>query len=209
MNATILRVASRFAQKTASETLGIGDEVEIKNWRIHRYRDVLVVTDLTFAGKRGKKVQSISISEDFGDGSYESLYGIAEDAIVLAKQGVAFDRMKSYLTDDLHMLKGKVTSYLRELRGVDVIPAGFTPVVIKTNEFYLEVTLKDFRLVDSRDQNNIPTTIPAIQGGKKDIPVFYRWVKDNEAAIKRMTFRDISKAMDSLGIKVHSYYAMD
>ena len=202
------KVARRFAAKTSS-TLGIGGEVEIQNWRIHRYSDVLTITDLTNAGKRGKKVQSISISEDFGDGSYQFLSDAAEDAIRFAKQGWTFDRMKDFFTQDLDLLHGRITTYIQEKRGVDVIPAGFAPIVIKTNEFYLEVTLKDFRLRDLRDQHNDPMQIPAIKGGKKDIPVFYRWVKDNEAAVRRLDFNGIQKAMDTLGIRTHSYFGLD
>lgn len=200
-SATVARVASRYL-----EALEVGKTFENEQWRIHRFRPTVRITDLTNAGKRGKKVQEITL--------YDLDYapeGLPVESMVLelvmhARRGASFDRMLQ-AAKEMEELGAKLD--VRELRGVDVIPGGFEQLTVKGRGVTVEVGYKDFRVVNTDDTYNETTCIPAIKGGKKSIPAFYRWVKDNQNEVKSMSFPEVLKAMAANGIKFHQYCAMD
>jgi hypothetical protein len=107
---------------------------------------------------------------------------------------------------------GSLTSYdvdMGWLRGVDVMPAGFKPLVINGKYTHVTAEWKSFSIRDKVDMNNEPSCIPAIKGGLRSIPVFYRWVKENASRIEDMKFHEILHEMQKIGVDYHSYCAMD
>lgn len=202
-----LRVASKFLNKKAE--LSIGETKEIKNWRIHRYMDSLTITDLTFAGKRGKNVLTLVVVSDTRD--VAMIATISASVMVRAERGVSVNEMKSDLDQLLEAYDTQGTSqlklYVREEKGVRVVPAGFAPFKIRTDKFYLELELNDFTLRNVEDEQN-GTTCYA-NGSKKEIPAFYRFVKDNEAAIKHMSYRELRRALSSMDIQYREYCSVD
>ena len=94
-------------------------------------------------------------------------------------------------------------------KGVEVQPAGFKPLRIRTGQIEIDADYDSFVVRDKVDQNNLPTCIPAIKGGKRSIPVFYRMVKDNERALQNMSFSEVRKMMAKAGVLYHEYCAMD
>jgi len=197
------RVAARFLQ--ASLGIAVGETYESGTLRAHRYTDNIVFWDLTNAGKRGKTVRRFTLSPSYGPNAPLNLDGYAK--------GIAgydnYDSAKSFVTDVMKDYPGGLSTSERVERGVDVVPAGFKKQTIKTPHIEVSVGYKEFSVRDLDDMNNEPTCIPAIEGGLKSIPVFYRWVTDNVEAIKHMKYRDVLDEMRKLGIKYHSYCAMD
>lgn len=185
------------AWRACSSSLGRGDTYENGMLRIHRYADHFRVWDLTNAGKRGKKVDVLLVLPSDQDW----MINVSKE---LTKYTNYKDVVAFFESQSEHAKLRAETE-----RGVDVTPAGFKPIRIEGKGVLIEVEYKYFSVRDQDDQHNLPTCIPASKGGLKSIPVFYRWVQDNESAIKRMSYRDVLLEMNKLDIKYHSYCAMD
>lgn len=192
--------------------LGVGNKYEDERsmLRLQRGMSTIRVTDLTNAGKRGKKVDEFAVWD----------LDYATDKAAVDRLASQLARVRSYSEakslaeawveyySDIGKSARPKIEYSKE-RGVDVTPAGFKPVKILGKEVEVEADYTSFTVRDVADKYNLSTCIPAIKGGKKDIKVFYRWVSDNEAKIKNMKFGDVVKAMMQQGIKFHQYCAMD
>jgi len=216
MDDTTVRVAAKFsvaptvADRVASrylKAMSAGETFESETWRIHRFRDSIRVTPLENAGKRGKKVVVMSVhTRGYGDDL--PIESIALELLMHAKRNASSERMQKAIDEYIQVFAGKVEMYTTTQRGVDVMPAGFKNIAIQGDNVYVEAEYDSFRVKNQNDPNET-TCIPAISGGKKSIPVFYRWVKDNESKIKGMKYYDVLRAMKDLGIDYHSYCAMD
>lgn len=137
------------------------------------------------------------------------LLAVTEDWFEYATRAPSYKAMKAAIETGLSELRGegvRIESGVNQLRGVDVTPAGFSDIEINTDDVYIKAEHDGFRVKDKRDRYNEPTCITR---GKKSIKQFYRWVKDNESKLKRMTFREVLKGMDAEGINYHYYCAMD
>ena len=198
MDITTIRVATRFLQ-----ALGIGDTWENDKWRIHEYAGSIKITELENAGRRGKKVRSLILYNFPPTFPTES---VAAEFIIEAKKGVDFGKMQQVLEEQREIFDCK--SDYQEYRGVDIMPAGFQPLRIRGDKVYVEADFNDFTVRDD-DSANLSTCIPAITGGRKSIPAFYRWVKDNQGKIKNMSYTEVLHEMNALGIQYHTYCAMD
>lgn len=191
----------------------IGQVVENGTFRMRRYRESLVLWDLTNAGKRGKRVERLSVTP-----SYDPVNGFKEPNKRLEFLDRLGLRLEHYSTFNqaVRSLKDLLVDYPNSLdmetafeRGVDVMPAGFKELRIESPFASIRVEFKDFSVTNLEDKNNEPTCIPAIRGGIKTIPLFYRWVSDNQDSIKHMKYLDILDQMKKLGVPYHTYCAMD
>lgn len=205
MPTSSIRVAYRYLE---SKALGRGETLERNGYRIHRFNDSLRLTDLTNAGKRGKKVDEFWAS--WWRGGDPELQGAIEDWMEFATRARDFKALAAAIQVGITMLKDDhnitVESGWHNLRGVDVTPAGFTKLKVDGDGVHIESGYDDFVIRDLVDRNNEPTCIAR---GKKSIKQFYRWVSDNQAKIKKMKFRDVLKAMDAENIDYHYFCAMD
>lgn len=201
--------------KRAGFAYDIGETVENEGVRAHRYRDSVEVTDLTFAGKRGKTVDSFSMDNlDPRRMTVDpQLQMLVEDFLDSIPKTTSYRRLReqanmiSLQAQDLGIYGFRVYDSTR--KGVHVAPAGFGPVKINGDHVYIRADWDSFQVADKDDQFNLPACIPAIRGGKADIKVFYRWVKDNEAKLRKMTFREVTRGMSEAGIAYHQYCRMD
>jgi len=177
-----------------------GDSIEVGSIRIHRYDRDVAVWDLTNAGKRGKMVDSF-VLYDLNRSNNE--LDLMEELEKANSFDSALKIAKKYLEKD-----DNIKLYERKHKGIEISPAGFKPISIQGKEVFIQADYDSFRVRDRSDINE-ETCIPAIKGGKADIKVFYRWVKDNQAKIKNMDFNEIVSAMRDEGIKYHRYCALD
>lgn len=187
--------------------LAVGCTFDSGNLRTHRYRDNLVLWDLTNAGKRGKKVTKLNVSPSY------TLNSVQRDAI-LEQTAAVLEKLQSYqlaasLLAELAATYKTIDLSATELRGVDVAPTSVKPIHIKTEILDLTATYSDFSISCLKDQHNQPTAIPAISNGKKSIPLFYAWVSANQDRIKTMSYQEVLTAMREQGIRYHDYCAMD
>ena len=184
--------------------------VENDNVRITRYTDSAVVTDLTNAGKRGKKCDIISIYE---------LYNIPSDHSEIdvelfiknlskAKNFTQAERMIRRFVDFVNpQISSSIKIEERQEKGVDVTPTGFKKLKLKGKYVDIESGNKHFSIRDKVDKMNLPTAMD--KGGKRNTAMFYRFVRDNENWLKKAQFEDILRRLNKDGIKYHYYLAMD
>lgn len=202
----------RLAAMIASGEVQVGQTWENDKVRVHRFRPSYHIWDLTNAGKRGKKVRRLAFY-DLDMIRDEKVKGNVE------KFAKGIDKVKDYeqalkwvqiIIKDARN-RGSSQPQMEEYqeRGVDVAPGGFKPLRIVGKGVRVDSDYDSFSVQNVADQNNLPTCIPAIRGGKKDIKVFYRWVKDNQEKIKQMDFQQVLKEMKKIGINYHQYCAMD
>ena len=191
----------------------IGETVEDKKrqLRIQRFMTTLRVTDLTNAGKRGKKVDQFSIYDLDRAEDVDAVDRLTANLLTRVRN---YDEARSWADAwvDYYKTSGKRSRPQMEFgqsKGVDVAPAGFEPISIATKKITINADYDSFRVQDVADQYNLSTCIPAFKGGKRDIKVFYRWVLDNKSKLSSMTFSDVVREMGANGIKYHRYCAMD
>jgi len=186
--------------------VGEGGENAFIRW--HQYMSSIQVTDLTFAGKRGKKVEKFALYDiDYAKHDVEKHVAINNFVKLLENRNTTYKKAKDAAMVIANNTAPKIEVFTE--RGVDVTPAGFAPFKLETKNVSIEAGWRSFTINDKVDTNNLPSCIPAIDGGKKSIKVFYRWVQDNQDKLKRMTFGQITTAMQKEGIEYHQYCRMD
>lgn len=198
--------------KRAWSALDVGKTILSNNkmFRIHRYRDSVVITDLTNAGRRGKKCAELTFySLDFLSPEAE---GEIEDVLGDLAEMSSFSEVRASIVDLIFRLKKmgitRPAIDMRELRGVDVVPAQFSPFTLRTDQVYVNSEWTSFTIKDLQDVNE-ETCIPASSGGKDSVQVFYRWVQDNRVKIQNMSYAEILREMGAAGIAYRTYCAMD
>jgi len=191
-----------------ADTSLTGKAFENDDIRYHVYRSSVRVWDLTNAGKRGKKVDYFALYDIDMVRDPELSKKVEQWAFRLRTMNY---RQALRAAQELAFEGGDYPPKIsqQQEKGVRITPAGFKPLRVRGRGVLVESEWDSFRVRDLLDTNNDPTCIPAFKGGKKDVKVFYRWVRDNESAIKRMDFRQVLKHMDQNNIRYHYYCAMD
>lgn len=204
------RIASRFVhtRRLLRADIGVGATHENGTVRIHRFMDTIVVEDITNAGKRGKKVRKMAIIPTHHIKGPDR-QGFIDRVTKMIEDYGRYEQIQGRLKDYLSDYPDDLDIHESEERGVDVMPGGFQEITVRGEHVMVNVEYKDFLVKNLDDSANEPTCIPAISGGIKAIPVFYRWVKDNQEKIKKMTFREVLQAMSALDVKYHEFCAID
>lgn len=218
MDLLTARVASRFV---LAENVPLGKTWERGNLRIHRYRDHFLITDLTNAGKRGKKVRQMTVAPTYAyKGDHDAwLERMSKNMLDYP----SYDGIKAFLGDILVDFPGEIRINETEVRGVDVNPGGTTKIEfdILDREWSLSVTAApdDFTVVQRyrlRQQtrpgdpaNDSDGTMfqdtryyPKNKAGAK---VFYNWLQANLTAAKGMAIQDFQKLWRELKVPYDSH----
>jgi hypothetical protein len=213
MTPSVMRVVARYVLAAG---IPLGETVEFGSVRIHRYADHFQVTDLTFAGKRGKKVRLMNISPTYAyKGDKSGWMDRVGDAMSDYR---SYDQVKGFIKDMLADFPGEISINEYETRGVDVNPGGSERISIKTpNGIEINALPDNFGLVFSYDipdpeDPDRPANDSAGKSyrgqdtlyypkSKKDAAVFYNWLKANRAEVQKMTIQDFRKLWDTLGVR--------
>jgi len=192
------------ALKNATRTakMRFGEEFETEHLRVYLGNLGIRITDLTNAGRRGKKVDYLYLPWMDSGRPPEYIWDLIDN---LHRANFATAKR---LASVIARAEG-LELYENDYRGVDVTPAGFKPVKMETPEVSIQSDYQKFIISDKLDIYNRDTCIPALKGGKASIKVFYKWVQDNESSIRRMTFNQILSEMEDAGIKFHRFCGMD
>lgn len=208
------RMVERVVAK--AKAAGLGETVERGTVRIHRFRGVFKVWDLTNAGKRGKTVKVMTVSPNIR-GDEEAWMQRMEDAMNLSEYDT-YGEVWAFFADLLEQFPGEVRINETTERGVDVIPANVHPIKTQWKvpstgglgdiEIRLQATPLDFLLVNSvpfasgpaRDQVSRQDTM-YYPKSKKDAAVFYSWAATNEAQLKKMDMEELRTLWRELGIR--------
>lgn len=217
MDALADRVASRFVLAAG---IPLGKTWERDNVRVHRYADLFLVTDLTNAGKRGKKVRqmSIALTHAYKGDRKQWMEHMSAEFVGYAN----YDRIKAFIGDILHDHPGEIRINETEVRGVDVNPGGFEKIEfdVVDRDWSLSVVaeLDDFLVVhrhrlrgptrpdepanDDGTMFQDTTYYPSNKAGAK---VFYNWLRANLNNAKGMTIDDFRKLWRELKIPYDSH----
>lgn len=199
------RIVARYIK---AHGIDIGRTVNVGSIRIHRFRDLFTVHDLTNAGKRGKKVKVLRISLGYGS------------ALTTAQREEWFDQLSQTLPnqDTYQGVKGLVNSLKKddpyvtadetEERGIDVEPTG-NKITLKTNTgLLIESDPNDFRVLN-RVPLDHPETGKSIgfqdtnyyNKGKDSAVVFFTWLQANLSQANMMSMNDLRNVWDKLNVK--------
>ncbi len=207
------RVAHRYLR-----ALGMGQGTFTKNLKIHHFRGSLEVTDMTNAGKRGKKVRIMSViptSHNDEESSEELLQPLIDRMVHMT-----YDQVKSHLAEILAETKDLPTPpfnvHEHEVRGIDVEPMGTTINLSKTfpDGSIVEITASphDFRVKSSTPINAPDKPAHGLHQdtsywsrGKQSGIIFYGWLKDNMSKASNMTIIDLMTLWHQLGVKFDSH----
>lgn len=201
---TSRRVASRFVK---SFGIPLGKTWDSGTVRIHRYAESFLITDLTNAGKRGKKCKVIHVQPSYkykGDKA-----GWMEQMSKALPDYDSFARVLAFFKDILVDYPGEIDISESEQRGIDVNPGGTTKIDLKTNTG-IEISAEplDFSVKTHVPMNHPKTGEPVgfqdtlyWPRKKPDAGIFYNWLKANLAEANRMDIRQFMKLWDDLGIR--------
>lgn len=190
----------------------MGKTVEFGTVRVHRFADHFKVTDLTHAGKRGKKVRIMTLSPSY---QYRQPPAVWLESMSKALSDYpSYDRIKSFIGDILHDAPGEINLNESEVRGVDVNPGGTEKIELKGQG--VEITalpdsflVKATALLRAKNPNGPANdsgselTQDTLYGpaGKRDAMVFYNWLKANKGEASRMDIQGLQKLWHDLGIR--------
>jgi len=167
----------------------VGETKEIGNWRFHRYAHSFQALDIEHIGKRGKKCVEISVDLDSTDHTPSSLILDLAPSLGVEAMKALFETV--YMDETIHTY---------EVRGVDV---PLTPINLHGSNWTLS---SDGQMASVQESEvNEYTLLMTKSSAKK----FYNWVVANQDKISEMKFRDWSDLIDTLGLKVHAYCALD
>lgn len=188
-------------------TIPTGKTIESGTVRVHRFADHFRVTDLTNAGKRGKRVRSASFAPTFyfkGDhGAWlENMAGILPSLD-------SFDAVKRLVADVRADYPLEVTFDESEQRGVDVAPAGAQTIRLVTAGG-LEITASAGGFMVKSTQ-----VLGGSKGHKQDTlywpagtktaqrassAAFFAWLRSNLSTVEAMTIGELRAQWEALGV---------
>ncbi len=207
----VQRVATRHLVATraliALEGLGRGDTFQNENVRVHRYADLLTVTDLRNAGKRGKTCDQFSAEPTYAfKGNRQEWLGNMSSALLEYKNGSnPYSKMLSTIKDVLVDFPGEIQISETKLKAIEVEPYGVkfeVTIPREDGKSTLEVTSSpiDFSVRDHgwmasafKGQGAYHDTF-YVPNKRQDGIAFYGWMKDN--ASKVSTFKSIQDFLD-------------
>ena len=116
---------SRRSGRRYGNVLGVGQSFLTDHLKLHRFSDSLRITDLTNAGKRGKKVREMTVQAGTLDSTRsDAVLRRAAEHIL----DMDYDQAKAALTAP----SKKLQVHERQLRGIDVEPGATTFKLSKT-----------------------------------------------------------------------------
>lgn len=196
---------------------GLGETTERGMVRVHRFRGMFKVWDLTNAGKRGKTVKVMTVSPNI-KGDEEAWMDRMESQMEMGGYE-SYGEVHALFADLLQDFPGEIRINEQTERGVDVIPANVRTLKlewkVKTKsdpgdaEFRLQATPLDFHLVSSYPFAGGPDKKEVFRQdtiyspvSKADAKVFYSWAAVNEAELKKMDLDALRKLWGELKIRV-------
>lgn len=222
------RIASAAIKKAS---LSVGGEYQTPNLRVHRYRDSIQVTDLTFAGKRGKKCGQFWIQPDYRfPGDVDVWFDtVSKELVKFADQTGGYQKSLSFAKGLLENHPDDLKLSENDLKGVDVEPFGekiegrnpqsgfldgyYAQYRISPTNFSVQLSWqlrkhtpegsvrKD--VANDNDTQFVPVQTTGYYPVKKaDAVLFYRWALENKAKLgKLLTEADFSKVWKELGVR--------
>lgn len=203
----------RVAHRHILAELGVGRTFFTGDLKIHRYRDQLQVTDLTNAGRRGKRVPEMTIVPAY-TGSEQERQAVLDDLAATLVKCQSYECVQRELHNYVPTGLVKLDVLIANLRGIDVEPAGTTIKYKTSTGLRVGASPTNFQVMSSLPLAH-PKTGEPMSGytqdtlywseNKQGAGVFYTWVKENLSKLNSMTIEDLKQLWDSLGVMWDSH----
>lgn len=198
------RVARRYL---TAGSLPVGKTFQNEKVRIHRYSDTLVVTDLTNAGKRGKKCDEMVVSPTVYYEGDPDQWLARMGGFFVDEAGGGYKAISRFIKDVQTDFPTEIRIEVRPLQGTKVEPFGdvFEFDIPQPNKGSMRVrsTPLDFSVIN-RVWHEHPTD--PTKGGHfqdtlctprkpVDAQAFYAWMKDNHERARRLMNMDMFRQL--------------
>lgn len=200
---------SRRSGRRYGNVLGVGQSFLTDHLKLHRFSDSLRITDLTNAGKRGKKVREMTVQAGTLDSTRsDAVLRRAAEHIL----DMDYDQAKAALTAP----SKKLQVHERQLRGIDVEPGATTFKLSKTFPNGTIVSIKSSPHAFQIRHSAVISAPGKVAHGfrqdtlywsrrKKDGQLFYDWLKTHLHAAGQMSLADLRQLWDELGVQYESH----
>lgn len=190
---------------TQAPRIELGKTVELGTVRIHRFSDRFRVTDLTYAGKRGKRVRVASFAPTFYFKGDHAAWMHQMAAALLSFE--SFDAVAAFVADLRADYPIDVEFDVREARGVDVEPAGSQTITVKTsNGLEIKASEREFQVLSRVMMRHGRQDTLYWPAGTKTVAragaaSFFSWLRSNLSIVETMTIGDLRSQWDALGVR--------
>lgn len=198
----------------------LGRTVEIGSVRIHRYMDSFQVTDLTNAGKRGKRARVASLGATYAYKGDRAAWMVSMGKALSCCE--SYDEIARLVSDILVDAPGEIRFSEREARGVDVEPAGVQTIEIAVGDaeqgMRIKASATDFSVMShwrgslpdgTRGHRQDTGYYPSGHCGKRvkaaSCKAFFGWLRANLSTVQGMTIGDLCRVWDGIGVRYTSH----
>jgi hypothetical protein len=184
----------------------LGKTVELGTVRIHRFADHFRVTDLTNAGKRGKRVAVATLSPTgFYPGDRIAWADNMGGALLCMCR--SFDDVRRLVSDLLVDYPGELRFEVLEARGVDVEPAGARTLTIKTSGgLEIKASERDFSIrstvtIDKIGHDTLYWPAGTKTEARAGAASFFAWLSANLSTVEAMSIAELRAQWNALGVR--------
>lgn len=204
------------ADHTRNRVLDVGRSAfTAQHLKLHRYAGSLQITDLTNAGKRGKKARRLTVIPK-GHADDERKDRLLKNLAEMVMHAT-YDDARAML-QDVERMRGTFTLHEEQMRGVDVEPAAtkvhFSHELPSGGSVKLTASPHDFTVTNRvphegrggrffMDTRYYPAGTNAQQ--RSGARAFYEWVSAHPAEAGSMGVDDFRRVWDRLGVRWDSH----
>jgi hypothetical protein len=213
--------------RTARPSVAVGTTVETDKLRIHRYADSVVIWDLTNAGRRGKVVDILSVTDidylggnDLAVTKFERWLGQLVKGQTFEQADRGFKALISELERSGQARLPK--AHYRNEKGVRIDPPEsvakrlkFTIVDTPERVMSLEVKPSNISIRETTHRLNdrgerqfyLHDSVVSNTGKKRETKALYNWIVENEGKLKRMkNLADVKTLLNREGVPYRTFY---
>jgi hypothetical protein len=208
----------RPANEARTREITLGETRDQGSIRVHRWADGFEVTELTNAGKRGKKCASLrvvggSYSSPHRPADFKGWDAYGESFAMLSSMA----EVKAFLADVLARFPNSLATHPTEKRGIDVAPGGKGIIrlqkqfpdgtIVEVDAWPHEFLVKNSVVMHALDEHGRPR---AAHGHRQDTLYhsrnksgaqrFYAWIEKHMLTAQNMTIADLRRLWDEQGI---------
>ena len=185
-------------------TLNVGETFENSNVRIHRYRDMIYITEIENAGKKGKECKHVTIENYLRDDkTNDDLTHFTNHLNIVCTYAV-IEACAMLLEAE----NNKIKLHYRTKKSIEVIPFNHRPIEFSNDTTSFCFKYDGFSIRKLHDVNEY-TLIDYHRTKKQSVKKLYKYVRENKDQVKDLDFYEARQLLIKLDVNYHSYCALD
>lgn len=185
-------------------TLNIGETFENSNVRIHRYKDMVYVTEITNAGKKGKECKHVTIENYLNDDKTNNDLTHFTNHLNKACTYAVIEACAMLLESE----NNKIKLHYSTKKSIDVTPFNHRPIEFINDTASYRIEYNGFCIRQLNDVNE-PTLINYHKTKKQSVKKLYKYIKENKDKIQSLDFSKARELLIKLDVNYHYYCALD